>query len=262
MIKIILSLLLILSAVPALAGTTTVIGMNERSYRLYVPTGVASPAKLVIALHPGLNNASSFQSHATLGMNSTLDAAADTGLFMVAYVDGTGRSASFETWDAGWCCGFANEIGVRDLENLNRIILHLSQTQDIDETKIYLFGYSNGAMLAYNYICHYPTEIAGMVVAAGALVIDHDDCAGTVVVPVTHVYGVNDTTVPPAGGTNSTGEYFTSLSSTESFLEGRGATITTIALTGTDHTLANIQSGLSAQQGTDLATLVQDMVSP
>jgi polyhydroxybutyrate depolymerase len=259
--KTLIALFALFFSFEALAGTTSVITMNERNYRLYVPDSVQSPAPLVVVFHPALSNAQTFQEDASQ-LNGTLDAEADAGEFMVAYVNGTARVVPFNTWNAGWCCAFAHEINSKDVDIVRRVILHISQTQDIDETKVYLAGFSNGAMMAYSLLCRHPTEFAGIVVAAGALTEDEDSCAAVIDKAITHVHGEDDINVPLAGGSGlDFDDHYVPFLETKLFLQSRRATVNLILLKNTDHTFTNIEAGLASQESSSFAELIGDMVA-
>ncbi len=78
---------------------------GDRTYRLYVPAGLPSPAPLVVMLHGGFGSAQ--QAERAYGW----DQLADTAKFVVAYPDGLGRA-----WNSGGgCCGRSSKDGVDDV---------------------------------------------------------------------------------------------------------------------------------------------------
>jgi len=60
-------------------------GGVDRSYRLYIPAGLASPAPLVVIMHGGFGSAQ--QAERAYGWHEL----ADSAKFVVAYPDGVGR---------------------------------------------------------------------------------------------------------------------------------------------------------------------------
>lgn len=243
-------------------GTTTEYSLQERLYNFYDPGGLPPNAPLVISLHPGGGGPISWQT-ASPSLHGTLDAAADAKGFYVCYPAGSNRIAGAGyTWHSGWFTVYATQIKVKDLLFIKNLIAKLTSLHSIDPTKIYLNGYSNGAMLALCYVATYPTDIAGACLAAAALSLDPTDCAGTINVPITWVYGSQDTNVPPLGGVSGSARALVMpLADTAAFLRGRGATVNLIELMGATHAFPTIQSVLSSQEHTDFATLMSDMIS-
>ncbi len=165
------------------------------------------------------------------------------------------------TWNAGWCCSYATQAKIKDILFIKNLIIKLLALHSIDPAKVYLNGYSNGAMLSLSYLSTFPGEIAGCCVAAAALVIDHDDCAPVIDVPVTWVYGDLDVNVIPAGGISLVAKaLIPPLDDTVSFLRGRSAAINLIKLIGATHEFSTIQNILSSQEGTDFASLMDAMI--
>ena len=83
------------SAIEGSTLHTINLGGLARSYRLYIPVGLASPAPLVVMVHGGFGSAQ--QAERAYGCNEL----ADSAKFVVAYPDGVGRA-----WNVnGVCCG-------------------------------------------------------------------------------------------------------------------------------------------------------------
>ncbi len=83
------------SAIEGSTLHTINLGGLARSYRLYIPVGLASPAPLVVMMHGGFGSAQ--QAERAYGWNEL----ADSAKFVVAYPDGVGRA-----WNVnGVCCG-------------------------------------------------------------------------------------------------------------------------------------------------------------
>ncbi len=244
-------------------GTLTTYTLLERGFDHYDPGGLAANSPAVISLHPSISNPSAWRTNSSL-LNSTLDTRADEGGFHVFYPYGTDRAGlNLRTWNAGWCCGYANDTKRNDVLFLKQMIQKIVDDFDVDPTRIYLNGFSNGAMLALTYLSLYPEEIAGAVMAASALVRDVDELAPLIELPITWVHGSLDAVVPPAGGYGSFGaQYlFGSVQSAIDILTARGASVEYISLVGSSHTFASTQAYLASQEGTDFARLMSNMVA-
>jgi polyhydroxybutyrate depolymerase len=251
-------------ASPVWAGTSTTITLCERSYILYAPSSMPSNAPLLIALHAGTSSASAFQAQLNNVNTTAIESIADSKKFYIAYAVGTEAvpNAGSKVWTAGRnCCGIAYGLRIRDREFIHNIIKHVSETHSVDPSKVFLTGYSNGSFLVYDYLCHY-TDIAGATVFAARLLTDHRDC-GAVTIPITHIYGLLDTNVPPAGGVGpADGVLYPPLADTVNFLTAKGATMIVRPVNTADHQFPNIKSGYLAQYGITVGDVIGAMVSP
>lgn len=66
------------------------------------------------------------------------------------------------------------------LENLNNVVAHI-KSHGISEENIFLFGFSQGACLAFEYACRHATKYAGIMVLSGGLIgpaIDKSNYSG------------------------------------------------------------------------------------
>lgn len=167
-----------------------------RSYLLHVPTQVAassSPAPLLIALHGGGGNAYQFK------QDSQLDQLADRAGLVVAYPFGTGKLKDrLLTWNAGHCCGHAQEEGVDDVGFISALIDTLLRTGAVDRNRVYVVGHSNGGMMAHRAGAALPDKVAAIVSVAGAYIPEAGAALGAV--PVLHVHSVDDPRAPYGGG--------------------------------------------------------------
>lgn len=141
---------------------------------------------------------------------------ADAHGFDVAYGSGVGGA-----WNAGGCCG---QPGVDDLGYLRSLVGSVAAATPVDRRRVYLIGFSNGAMMAYRAACELPDTFVAAGVVAGAL-LNGVDCTGTTV----HVYlihGTSDKTVPINGGVGYHGYDFPA-QSTDLDRVGTGSVIET-----------------------------------
>jgi polyhydroxybutyrate depolymerase len=162
--------------------------LGERTFRTYrpesLPAGGAVP--LVVVLHGGAGSGA--QAERAYGWN----AAADRDGFVVAYPDGVGRS-----WNAGpGCCGPATRDGADDVGFLEDVVAAVSRGVPIDESRVRVTGMSNGAMMAYRLACD-STVFTAIAPVAGMVI---GDCPHPAPVPVLHIHGTADDSVPWAGG--------------------------------------------------------------
>jgi polyhydroxybutyrate depolymerase len=164
-------------------------GEEVRRYLLHVPVNLdpARPVPLVISLHgawlyPGM------QKRLT-GWN----AVADREMFIVAYP----RASGFpRVWHL--------EPGpalIADVRFLSNLIDDLSSRFNIDRSRIYVSGYSNGAAMAFMLSCALPGRIAAVGMVATAIV-PWEWCSDRRPIPMLAFHGTLDAFVPYEGGEN------------------------------------------------------------
>ena len=187
---------------PGYESITTADG-RVRSYRVSDLSN-GKPAPLLFVLHGFGGNAQAMSSFTNIENSldeNDLDA-------VVVYPSGTGAEQGLpQSWNAGICCPFATFELVDDVAFFDELITSLITQYDIDTTRVWVVGHSNGGMMAYRLACELSTRVTAIGVAAGALVID--TCAPARPVSALHVHGELDTVVPLTGG-NSLGIIFPS----------------------------------------------------
>jgi polyhydroxybutyrate depolymerase len=173
--------------------TVTVDG-RERNYRVYTPAGATTGRPVVVFLHGGGGTGELFQ------RVSSMDRVADKGGFVVVYPDGTGRLGDkLLTWNAGDCCAYAKEQNVDDVGFVRVLIDDV--TARFGTGRVFVTGFSNGAMMTYRLGCELADRIAGIAVVSGAMNLD--TCTPSRRLPVLIIHGTADTAVPYDGGPSS-----------------------------------------------------------
>ena len=108
---------------------------------------------------------------------------------------GIGRNRS---WNAGSCCGWAQSHEVDDLSYLAELVADIRRrVPDADPRRVYLTGFSNGAMMTLRALCARPDVFAAGFGVAGQLV---GRCAARVPVHYLAIHGTADDVVPYDGG--------------------------------------------------------------
>nr|WP_285223180.1 PHB depolymerase family esterase [Frankia sp. AgPm24] len=162
---------------------------------------------LVIMLHGLLNNAE------TLRQASSADSFADSHDFAVAYGVGV-----HEAWNAGGCCG---NVLTDDVAYVRQIVADAARVTPVDRSRIYVWGFSNGGMLAARIACDAPDLVAGVGMVGGQALVSCPE----VPVRLVHIHGTADTTVPWRGGWSSYLTMFLPDGETESTHFAPGSTI-------------------------------------
>jgi polyhydroxybutyrate depolymerase len=198
MIVALANLVLLISALDSEIGnkefadrTSVVIGA-DRPAELFLPEANES-AGVLINLH-GYSGNSSSQTNYTYLKESALAA----GLAYIA-PDGMQDRTGNRFWNASnACCDFAKS-GVNDVEYLDGLIDEISDSYDLDKSRIYLFGHSNGHFMSYQFLCTSKNKVAAIAGLAGSMDLDPAQCAGKTA-KVLHIHGDADATISYVGG--------------------------------------------------------------
>jgi polyhydroxybutyrate depolymerase len=186
----------------------------RRSYLLHIPQGYdrIRPLPLILVLHGGFGNGSDMEKE------TGFSEIADRENFFVAYPNGFGLFGRLQHWNAGHCCGFSTRWGVDDVGFISTVIQQISRHVQVDSSRIYIVGYSNGGMLGYLYAARNPdivAAVAGIAATIGSrsspdepeLRIDRPRAP----VPVIAFHGLSDETVPYGGGRLSSPYWYVSV---------------------------------------------------
>ncbi len=168
-----------------------------RRYILHLPGGAGSKAQakmpLLIVLHGGMENGS------VIRKISRMDEFSDRYGFLVLYPDGTGRlKRKLLSWNAFDCCGLAMKKNVDDVSFISQLIDRISETYDIDQDRVYVCGYSNGAMLAFRLASELSNRIAAIASIGGSM--SGKEKMPEQPVSVLMIHGSDDRHVPYDGG--------------------------------------------------------------
>jgi polyhydroxybutyrate depolymerase len=186
-------------------------GWSGRPASVHVPGNytAALPVPLVIALHPAGQDA---QAMATItcpggdpGHPGCLNGLADRHLFAVVYPS---SGALGNTWNAGGgvngfeCVqGAACAGAVDDVAYIRDVLQEVQAQVNVDPSRVFVTGYSNGAALTHRLACELADRIAAIAPVAG--VNQHaaaSSCAPARPVPVIQFHGTEDQISPYDGG--------------------------------------------------------------
>jgi polyhydroxybutyrate depolymerase len=170
-------------------------GSRARTYLLHVPPRAqgGNPLPLVLVFHGGGGKAQGQKEWAGL------DAVGDRAGFLAVYPDGTGLfSRRLLTWNAGGCCGYAMRNKVDDVGFVVALLKDVARRTQVDRTRVYATGMSNGAMMSYRLAVEIPERIAAIAPVAGAMMVE--SFASALAMPVLHFHSVDDTRALYGGG--------------------------------------------------------------
>ena len=204
-IKIVVGAVLVIIGLPVMVVLITVVWMSalnrtngailssgeKREYLLYVPKSYdrTKPTPLVISMHGALNWPS-FQMKL-----SQLNKAADENGFIVVYPSGTGTGP--KTW---FMEGARTPLRMPDVRFISELIDRLEAAYNIDPTRIYANGVSNGGGMAFVLSCTLSHRIAAVGAVAAAQSLPWSWCPDSQPVPMIAFHGTGDRIVPYNGG--------------------------------------------------------------
>jgi polyhydroxybutyrate depolymerase len=165
--------------------TTVTSSGGERRFFVHVPPGYDpdQATMLVLNFHGLAETATDFEGY------SQMTPVADAHDFIVVYPD-----ALVSSWNAGECCGTAQQNDVDDVQFTRDMLDAIEETYCIDPKRIYTAGFSNGGMLSYRLGCEMADKFAAIGAVSGTL--NFAPCTPSRYVPAAHFHGTSDFVVP------------------------------------------------------------------
>jgi polyhydroxybutyrate depolymerase len=179
------------------ATTGTIVSSGEkRGYLLYVPRSYdrAKPTPLVISLHTAMSWPSSSMAI------SQWNLVAEEHGFIVVYPEGTGRGP--KSWEM---TGSETPSRMPDVIFISELIDKLEASYNIDKTRIYTNGMSNGGGMAFVLSCTLSDRIAAVGLVSAGLYPEWGWCTDRRPVPVIAFHGTADPVCPYNGGRSKLG---------------------------------------------------------
>jgi polyhydroxybutyrate depolymerase len=176
----------------SIATTDTIISSGEkREYLLYVPKNydAAKSMPLVITLHTSMSWDSSAMAI------SQWNKLADENGFIVVYPEGGGFGP--KSWEM---TGSETPARMPDVIFISNLIAKLEASYNIDTTRIYANGMSNGGGMAFVLSCTLSDRIAAVGMVSAGLDPDWNWCTDHRPVPVIAFHGTADPICPYDGG--------------------------------------------------------------
>ncbi len=168
---------------------------GDREAELFFPEGYTdkSSVPLLIDLHGYTGTGKSQAAYSFLQ-----EAAYDRGIAYIA-PDGLEDTLGSQYWNATTACCDFNRSGVDDVKFIETLIEKVKASANIDLSRIYLFGHSNGHFMSYAFLCSGTKEIAAVAGLAGAMDPNIATCRAK---PsnILHIHGEADGTILYDGG--------------------------------------------------------------
>jgi polyhydroxybutyrate depolymerase len=168
----------------------------ERTYTLYVPSSYVENKSypLIIILHGGGGTGEGMIKLTNNGFNTL----AEKEGFIIAYPDGIENH-----WNdgRGLTQYRAHRENIDDVGFISDLIDHLDKALNIDGTRVYATGISNGGMMAQRLACEMTDKIAAIGVISSAMSENLSlACSPTRPISVLIIAGTDDPLIPYEGG--------------------------------------------------------------
>lgn len=155
---------------------------GDRSYRLFVPSGLKSAAPLLLVLQ-GCGPIRNGDDMAGL---TGLDTPAASDRFLAVYPDAIG------CWNADGRRSTPDDVGF-----MKALIDKIARTYPVDRNRVSATGISSGGLFAHLLGCRMADRLAGIASVAGALAVS--DCKPSRPIPVLELHGTADQSIPFGG---------------------------------------------------------------
>lgn len=166
----------------------------ERTYRIYDPKS-SGKKSLIIGLH-ALGGSSRRFSFFT-GLHNVTDENT-----IVVYPDAVpaNKKGLQAGWNSTYCCGSGLENNIDDIGFILALIDKLIRDYDIDQSKIFITGFSNGATMAQYLVTEYPKKFAGIAAISGSVGVKEKVLKPSTAIPILLAHGMRDASIPFKGG--------------------------------------------------------------
>jgi polyhydroxybutyrate depolymerase len=221
--------------------------LTARPYTSVVPASYdeGEPAPLLLMLH-GYGQGADFTSHLNVDMTAVAEAEGAILVYPLGTPDGFGRR-HWNGTDA--CCDFF-DARVDDVAYLAAVLDDVEARYDIDEQRVFVLGYSNGAFMAHRLACELAPRIAAIVAIAGVNWLNASQCQPSEPVAVLQVHGDADNVVRYLGG-STVAQHPSAQASIETWRSLNGCSPTAEGSTSLDliPTLPGAETGVERYEG-------------
>ena len=171
------------------------VGGLERSFAFYVPARVTPTPPLLLAFHGSMGNAAQMRRATGYGFEEL----ADEHGFIVAYPEGYEGH-----WNDCRKAGpyAAKQLRIDDVGFTRSLIAHFRSTHDVDSSRVFAVGLSNGGHFVYRLALETPELVRAIAAVAASLPTDDNlDCTPTSGAVATLILnGTEDPINPYEGG--------------------------------------------------------------
>ena len=111
-------------------------------------------------------------------------------------------------WNSTYCCGTGLENNIDDIGFISALIDRLIQDYDIDQSKIFIAGFSNGATMAQYLATQQPKIFAGVAAISGSVGVEKKVLKPSIAIPILLAHGRRDASIPFKGGVLGDDDFF------------------------------------------------------
>lgn len=167
-----------------------------REYLLYIPESYDESVSMPVML-----NFHGFGGTAERHLqNADMRSLSESKGFILIYPQGT-LLGNYPHWNPS-PVGEGNKSSTDDLGFIDKLLTTLPEKINIDSSRIYACGYSNGGFLSYSLACNLTNQIAAIGSVAGTMLTDtYENCNAYVPKPMINIHGAKDPIVPYQGST-------------------------------------------------------------
>lgn len=164
-----------------------------REYILYVPSSYTGSVQVPILFNfHGFSGTSSGQMN-----DSDMRSLSESETFILVYPQGS-LLDGYSHWNAA-LAGGSNKSTADDVGFVEAMISSISTSYQVDSTRIYACGYSNGGFFSYFLAGHKSNLVAAVGSVSGTMLDGNPDPDNPV--PTINLHGTSDSIVPYNGGT-------------------------------------------------------------
>lgn len=169
-----------------------------RMYKVHVPPSYdpKEAVPLLFAFHGGGGDMGVQSTEKYYHEISTSDKEGNIVVFPNGYSNF--QSGKLATWNAGNCCGDARDKNIDDVGFVKQIVSNLTNQLNIDRTRIFATGMSNGGMLSHRLACELSDTFKAIAAVAGT--DGTSSCNPQNPVSVMHIHAKDDDHVLFNGG--------------------------------------------------------------
>ncbi len=163
----------------------------QRNFRVYVPKiySASKATPLILNFHGYTSNAMQQEAY------GDFRAIADTANIILVHPNGTG---SPQSWNNFGVPG----TGVDDIGFVSVLLDTLLKRYNIDKSRVYSTGMSNGGFMSYDLACFLSNRIAAIASVTGSMASLHlNACKPSHPIPIMEIHGTSDNTVSYNGST-------------------------------------------------------------
>ena len=164
----------------------------QRDYIIHIPStyNTNTPIPLVFCFHGYTSSASTIMSY------SMFNTVSDTADFIIIYPQGTLLQGSTH-WNVG---GWTTSSTTDDVGFISSLLDSISNAYNIDDTRVYSTGMSNGGYMSFLLACQLSDRIAAIASVTGSMTPQtYNACNPQHPTPILQIHGTSDQSVPYIG---------------------------------------------------------------